>query len=829
MPPSTRLLITKLRSLTKSKSKSKLKSKSKSSRQPSTRLASASPTSQPISLPVLSCDIPSGSLVHSHGTLPVPANCVPCDDPTIGEDVDLDASSLDSNCSASPWVDLGDRPSTFDPASQLLLSAGALSPACRRRCQTVHFGPAQLTELIHLCGVAIRERALDTLGIFRPWRFAEMPNQIGRVQLLFIDLLHPTPPSASDSDHLPASPRPIRVDDVRDELVFTHVHNLIHVLKWAIRHLSYGPARFALESNWYTTFSRCEHEEAYPSNAYEDILLPLLPPASQGLFVAVLDLIAAVAAHVDRNAMPASQLCKYLGFWVLGLGADHHVSYKQIYFELERAGSAFEHIFLVYLRGQARLPKRLKEFISIYPARPSNAACTPPFTPKSIKVLKVQIETIVASPPPEPTKSTSPILCSSSASIRRGASLRSRSRRSASISISTPASAPRAVPSRTPLDILKAAGQADLNQPASEPIAPSATIEIWQSAIAQARSSDRHALFLANAPPAFAEVQPLLGLLDDETLRVLRMIQQEDHLPDQPPSAVPTSSPSHFSPPLSQARSFSLDLPSPHPPRPLHLSTLFEETTRILPTSLTPISSDVLPPNTISVLPAPMSWSDFVASGFSASRSTQPPAQQAPPLPMSTCPAEPLPSRTSISTIRSAGHAGSLKALASKTNHARKLPRARSLRSLRPEDDPPLFVSAPPHPPPALSPPPAIPNSTLRSVTIAVMDESFPDVWLDVLAKPVILKRWPHIIISFLGATFSQGPRKSISDEDPPSHLLIDELVVHRSSPERRVASEPGNQSQLGDQGELVFVDLSSHLMPSGSFPLQEVRVLSVL
>ncbi|KAH9813391.1 hypothetical protein DFH28DRAFT_897164 [Melampsora americana] len=753
------------------------------------------------SIPVLSLDIPSGQLLPNQSNRFNPNTSAQDEEHTIGEDVDVDSSSLlslQSDRPTSPWVDLGHRVSTLDSASHFLISGSSLSPAGHRRCQYVHFGPTQLTELIRLCSPMILSRGLDTLGLFRPWRTSERPLHIGRLQLLFINYLLPSPPSTSEADEVHPSltaPRSVRVEDVQDELVFTLVHDLIHVLKWAIRHLSYQSTRFALQPSWYEEFCREEREKAYPQNAYTSILLPLLPYTTQDLLNSILELVAAVAAHVDQNAMPAAQLCRYLGFWILGRGTDSFVSFDHLYLEWERSGRAFEHIFLAYLRSQARLPKRLRELVSVYPLEPSNLVFTPRFTTKVIKVLKVQV-TSCASPVQEPIQPqqeenvNSSIRSSSlrrparTPSLRQGArtpSFRqvgrsySRSRRSVSIATSTPVSNPLSqVPqSRGPLDIIKAANEAVLSDDHDgELLTDSPSYRIWQTVLEKAKSSDPRPLPLTDNVITASQSEPLVSLLDNETQRVMQITRAQaasqpvnyEATPNSPPEPLSASSKGST---VGRPRSFSLDVSPIHPHQPLPLTTLYEHScsSRVLLST----KPEIPRPNTISQAsaasspPAPTtSWADFVASGFSSSSQHLETKLTAPE------PIELPQPRTSMSTVRSAATTVNQYKRRTINRHRRSKFPAPSVRSFKPEDQPAPLIDTPPPPPPPIAP-------LLRSVTVVNVDEAFPDLWLDTLGEPMIRSQWPNFVFSQLKKEIQTVEKNEII-----THLLIDELTMDR-------------------------------------------------
>lgn len=117
----------------------------------------------------------------------------------------------------------------------------------------VKLGVGEVTELMRECGSVVRERGQSplrqserlaelnartgstTLGIFRPYRFAESPSLIRKLSLLFLAYAQDYSP-VSDSAHTDLwgskNSKAAKLERFREELKYAGVHDVVIVLKW---------------------------------------------------------------------------------------------------------------------------------------------------------------------------------------------------------------------------------------------------------------------------------------------------------------------------------------------------------------------------------------------------------------------------------------------------------------------------------------------------------------------------------------------------------------------------------------------------------------------
>lgn len=109
---------------------------------------------------------------------------------------------------------------------------------------------------------------------------------------------------------------------------------------------------------WLEAASSATDHNAYPTFA------DTLAEGEARLLASLMDLVAAVAAYAEANAMSASRLCKVFGFWVLApKSTAYDGGYQQFYDTWKRSTNHFERLFLAYLRAQPSLPRRLQEIL----------------------------------------------------------------------------------------------------------------------------------------------------------------------------------------------------------------------------------------------------------------------------------------------------------------------------------------------------------------------------------------------------------------------------------------------------------------------------------
>ncbi|GAC76288.1 hypothetical protein PANT_20c00043 [Moesziomyces antarcticus T-34] len=274
-------------------------------------------------------------------------------------------------------------------------------------------------DLVRMCGLHIRERGLDTPGLFRPFRIAESHDQVLHMIQLFLLSIHPStymavfpilPDDALDrfgrNAPAPAADHNAKASVARDELDkelrYAAPHDVVAVMKWGLRHLRLRCADFDSKDadEWYDGFAAAERAAAYPARAIADLLHPKLPIATAELLSEMLDLMASVAAHSSTNHMPAAQICKVLGFWLFGrIGVAHPPpTVDELVDAVNRAAGVAEHLLLAHIRSQAAvtfsMPLRLTELVQNYPhVRPGAQCPSLPavFAARAVPTLRIDL------------------------------------------------------------------------------------------------------------------------------------------------------------------------------------------------------------------------------------------------------------------------------------------------------------------------------------------------------------------------------------------------------------------------------------------------------
>ncbi|BGP51344.1 hypothetical protein JCM10450v2_007282 [Rhodotorula kratochvilovae] len=307
---------------------------------------------------------------------------------------DDDLRSLRS-VDTTPWVHL-DADSPVKPRPQQPLRP-AVDPAREKRerirLEKARLSPGEVTLLIEECGSVIRSRGLTTLGLFRPFRASESRPAIRALCLGFLDYVAECAarPTAADDARGTEASKAVLLHAFREELRYAGVHDVVAVLKWGLRHLTYSPGTsFSGPSPpslaWYTTFL-ARTTPVSPPHAFSAFLLPSLPPPSQSLLLAALTLIQAVAAHAQENAMPSHRLCRLFAAHLFGLAPAACPSFDEAQRAWREAGAALEGCLRAFLAGQADLPPRLAELLD---PRPGAAAQS---EDRTVRVLRVELET----------------------------------------------------------------------------------------------------------------------------------------------------------------------------------------------------------------------------------------------------------------------------------------------------------------------------------------------------------------------------------------------------------------------------------------------------
>ncbi|KAJ1570365.1 hypothetical protein NDA12_003818 [Ustilago hordei] len=282
-----------------------------------------------------------------------------------------------------------------------------------------HLDVAQMRDLVRMCGLQIRERGLDTPGLFRPFRIAESGESVQHMLQLFLLSLDTStyiavfpilPENALDrlerSSTRPQSAQDkakIACEELDKELRYASPHDIVSVLKWGLRHMRLQCSDFNCKSSdeWYDCFCSLERESRYQPRAIADFLHPKLPQATAELLSETLDLVASVAAHSSSNHMSASALCKSLGFWLLGrIGVAHPPpTFDELKETVDKASAMVEHLLLAHIRSQAAvtyaMPLRLTELVQKYPhikQGSSTPGLPPAFASRPVPTLRIDLK-----------------------------------------------------------------------------------------------------------------------------------------------------------------------------------------------------------------------------------------------------------------------------------------------------------------------------------------------------------------------------------------------------------------------------------------------------
>ncbi|TKY87530.1 hypothetical protein EX895_003544 [Sporisorium graminicola] len=303
---------------------------------------------------------------------------------------------------------------------------------------------SQARDLVRMCGLHIRERGLDTSGLFRPFRIAESQDHVYHMIQLFllsidvstyISVFPILPENALDrfghsgataangvNNSVTSQQAKSKVagEELDKELRYATPHDVVSVMKWGLRHVRLRTSDFNSKDadEWYDVFVASERESGYHARAIADLLHPKLPQATAELLSEVLDLMASVAAHSSSNHMPASALCKVLGFWLFGrIGVAHPPpTVNELIEAVNRTSGMAEHLLLAHIRSQAAvtfsMPLRLTELVQRYPYIKAGGErpCLPPaFATRPVPTLRIDMRSdnlIVSQTKPRAPSST---------------------------------------------------------------------------------------------------------------------------------------------------------------------------------------------------------------------------------------------------------------------------------------------------------------------------------------------------------------------------------------------------------------------------------------
>jgi len=192
-------------------------------------------------------------------------------------------------------------------------------------------------------------------------------------------------------------------EELDKELRYASPHDVVSVLKWGLRHMRLRCSDFNSKDSdeWYSSFVSSERQSGYQPRAIADFLHPQLPQATAELLSEVLDLMASVAAHSSSNHMPASALCKVLGFWLLGrVGVAHPPpTFDELSSAVGKATAMVEHLLLAHIRSQAAvtfaMPLRLTELLHKYPyvkQGRETPSLPPAFASRPVPTLRIDMK-----------------------------------------------------------------------------------------------------------------------------------------------------------------------------------------------------------------------------------------------------------------------------------------------------------------------------------------------------------------------------------------------------------------------------------------------------
>lgn len=240
-----------------------------------------------------------------------------------------------------------------------------------------------VVELMRECGSVIRSRGSTTLGIFRPYRLAESPTAVRKLSILFLSYAQEFDASKDIWGNKVSKDK--KFEQFKDELKYAGIHDVVSLLKWGLRHLVYStPFDGSKISStkpfaWYDTFKSLSSSKAHPTDAFNTLLLPLLPPTSQQILLESLYILESLSANSELNAMTARKLSRTIALYIFGLANPNKEwngasssnrkvnSFGELYSMWQEAGDVLEGVFKAYLRNQRSLPKRLKEVLDGYP------------------------------------------------------------------------------------------------------------------------------------------------------------------------------------------------------------------------------------------------------------------------------------------------------------------------------------------------------------------------------------------------------------------------------------------------------------------------------
>lgn len=378
-------------------SKSKSSNNNRWSKAPSSPTQPNAPATSLLQLklpsPSLLVDSPSRLVVDRPAMLAINANLN-----SLGSSAELSGGE-DSTPLSSPWIEVDEVIELEEGKRQ---RENLEKEQGDRRLGRARLEVEDVIDLLRECGSVIRSRGSTTLGIFRPYRLAESPPAIRKLSILFLSYAQEFDASKDIWGNKVSKDK--KFEQLKDELKYTGIHDVVSVIKWGLRHLVYstpfdGSTSTTKPFAWYNKFTSLSSSELNPTDAFNTLLLPLLPPTSQQILLESLYLLEALTANSELNAMTARKLSRTIALYIFGLanpskewtGASSSSrkgsSFDELYVSWQEAGDVLEGVFKAYLRNQPSLPKRLKEVLDGYPGKSSADG-----TGRKVRVLRIEVQ-----------------------------------------------------------------------------------------------------------------------------------------------------------------------------------------------------------------------------------------------------------------------------------------------------------------------------------------------------------------------------------------------------------------------------------------------------
>ncbi|KDE04166.1 hypothetical protein, variant [Microbotryum lychnidis-dioicae p1A1 Lamole] len=693
-------------------------------------LASANP------LPPL--DLPSVNLLEDDGTT-IHQAALATGLPTcpLSPRISTSAAGIRSSTETTPWVKLDDSDENaseratsteHDSHSDLQQRDFALNVDDQKRLRRARLSVEDVIVLLKECGVVIRERGLTTLGLFRPYRIGESRLKMDRLALLFyafaldrssVHRAADQPRNANDLFRVGGGKsKGAKLDAFKEEIKYANVHDVVGVLKWGLRHLVYSTSFAGKPSPqplaWYDNFMLASEAAKHPTAAFSTLLLPSLPSSSQDLLTALLEVMQAVAAFTELNAMSAHRLSRQLGIYLFGLAPRGKAwsDWCELYTTWQNAGNALEGCLRAYVRSQPDLPERLRELVEAYPSPPP-------------RVVKSQLKSVIKVEIEVKAEVWSRVMTVEFNDQRTGlvVALGTGGSAGAGQALST-----GGIKRRDPVDVLVDAFEATHDSKLDD--VEQGTKDVWKMIIEEAKNDG----------------EPI-AILSDETRRVLGLMGLDRGSSTW--STLPLSDDAR--PQHGRQRSYSHGFESVSPLPRLDFANLTTPVTGSYPNrSVTHLSPSQLSgaPNRFSNSPstAPQqasrivtpNWSEFASTGFS-----------------DTVPANEF---GLVDLSEAIGDGLRAKTTGGKSQDSRSSMGQRT--PLKPSSPSPGHSSS------------TKPIRSLLNLSLTQIEDDFADVWLETLSDPGICSSWPSFLIAELQTDLVSSLETKID------HVLITEKLI---------------------------------------------------